>query len=530
MIHFNNPEQTQLFDAYSSVLTDSARKYLLENWQSVFRFACLKLMPVGKLSENFSSTTGRPTKELYSMAGLLIVKEFMNWTDNATVEAYRFRIDLHFALNMEPVVHDFSNRSLDRYKKLFIEQDLASEVMSKLTNEIVQLCNINIKEQRLDSTHLFSNMATFGRARMMGVAVKRFLTQVTRFDLQSYEALDDDLQGRYKPSAHKMFADTQKGSKSTKHLCQDIAEDMNTLIKIFGEDKRHNNRDTYKALVKVFEDQCVIIDDKIELKEKTGGDVVQNTSDMDATYDGHKGQGYQVQLTETCSNDNDVQIITSAIPQTAVVSDSASLPAVLEDLVENDLEAEVLLADTSYGSDENVMLAEENYNTEVVSPTSGTSLDFDASKLSIDDFSSDENSEHVNSCPAGYVPTETIIDSSKDKVTVIMPKSACENCPYKGECPVSINSGEYQAEYSPKEKRLAERRREEATDAFRTRYNKRSGIEATNSVIKRKTGLGQLRVRGKQSVFNSILLKITGWNILRAASCPAMLEVVLKRA
>ena len=112
MIHFNNPEQTQLFDAYSSVLTDSARKYLLENWQSVFRFACLKLMPVAQLSENFSSTMGRPTKELYSMAGLLIVKEFMNWTDNEAVEAYRFRIDLHFALNMEPVVHDFSNRSL----------------------------------------------------------------------------------------------------------------------------------------------------------------------------------------------------------------------------------------------------------------------------------------------------------------------------------------------------------------------------------------------------------------------------------
>ena len=32
-----------------------------------------------------------------------------------------------------------------------------------------------------------------------------------------------------------------------------------------------------------------------------------NPSDPDATYDGHKGNGYQVQLAETCGEDNDVQ-------------------------------------------------------------------------------------------------------------------------------------------------------------------------------------------------------------------------------
>ncbi|MBL4882147.1 MAG: transposase [Oleispira sp.] len=77
---------------------------------------------------------------------------------------------------------------------------------------------------------------------------------------------------------------------------------------------------------------------------------------------------------------------------------------------------------------------------------------------------------------------------------------------------------------------MAERRREEETDAFRTRYKKRSGIEATNSVVKRKTGLGKLRVRGKPKVFNSILLKIVGWNIFRAASCLAMSLLVQERA
>ena len=65
---------------------------------------------------------------------------------------------------------------------------------------------------------------------------------------------------------------------------------------------------------------------------------------------------------------------------------------------------------------------------------------------------------------------------------------------------------------------------------FRERYRIRSGIEGTNSRLKRRTGLGHLRVRGSPAVFNSILLKITGWNILRVSVCAKMREIVYQRA
>ena len=57
---------------------------------------------------------------------------------------------------------------------------------------------------------------------------------------------------------------------------------------------------------------------------------------------------------------------------------------------------------------------------------------------------------------------------------------------------------------------------------FRERYRKRSGIEATNSILKRVTGLGRLRVRGSPGVFHSILLKVAGWNLLQAARALTM--------
>ena len=68
-----NPQQTRLFDPFDGVLTDKTRKRLLDNCPGVFRHVILDLMPVDAVSGQFDPTMGRPTKELYLMAGLLFL-------------------------------------------------------------------------------------------------------------------------------------------------------------------------------------------------------------------------------------------------------------------------------------------------------------------------------------------------------------------------------------------------------------------------------------------------------------------------
>jgi hypothetical protein len=48
-------------------------------------------------------------------------------------------------------------------------------------------------------------------------------------------------------------------------------------------------------------------------------------------------------------------------------------------------------------------------------------------------------------------------------------------------------------------------------------YNKRAGIESTNSGIKRRTGMSRVSVRGEVSVYHAMLLRLAGWNIFQAA-------------
>ncbi len=81
---------------------------------------------------------------------------------------------------------------------------------------------------------------------------------------------------------------------------------------------------------------------------------------------------------------------------------------------------------------------------------------------------------------------------------------------------------------SPKQERLAIRREEEKTEEWRAAYARRAGLEGTNSGVKRKTGLGRLRVRGQKNVFNAIFLKTVGWNILRASKSKKMKAKIAK--
>ncbi len=198
----------------------------------------------------------------------------------------------------------------------------------------------------------------------------------------------------------------------------------------------------------------------------------------------------------------------------------------------NDLVPDSLLADTGYAGDDNVQLAEEK-GVELVGPVpSGSSKtkDDEYEQLNIDDFDVDDATEKVICCPAGHKPQSSEHNNETNKTKTVMPESACSQCDFFEQCPVEKLAGQYKLEHTAKQRRLAGRRREQDTEVFRERYKTRGGIEGTNSGLKRKTGLGQLRVRGRPAVFHAIYLKIAGWNILRASVCAKMREIVYARA
>ena len=514
-----DPRQKTLFDPAEAMFSPMAIKYMRQDWPGLYRTQILHLMPVGKLAEHFHPTIGQPTKELYSMAGAIFLKEFFNLTIEETVRRYLSSGDWHYALNVVPTTASMSHATIERYTKLFAENDIAADVFHRVTSALIEALELDVSRQRLDSTHVYSNMATFGRSKLMGVTIKRFLTQLKRHHCEAYDALPEELLARYAPSQAKLFGDFTGGKKL---LRQTVANDLLFLVNRFADEKNITNRTSYQAMQRVLHEQCDLSEDKIavEVKPKTGGDVMQNPSDPDATYDGHKGPGYQTQISETCSESNEQQPITSVNAEPAHCHDQDAVEPMLDDLDQQDSLPDILYADTHYGSDANVETAAKR-GVDLQSPVSGSTSQKDGD-LTLDDFVIDEESETVTRCPNGCEPASSVHDSENGKTTTVMNSLDCDKCEFAGQCPVGKSGSRYLLHHTPAQRRCATRRAEQATDEFDKNYSIRGGIESTNSGIKRKTGLGNLRVRGRPRVQMSVQLKCAGWNILRALSIMKM--------
>jgi len=121
-------------------------------------------MPVGELAQHFNPALGAPTMELYSMAGLVFLADFFDWMAEEAVEAYIFRSDVQYALKLEPGA-SVSTCTIERYQKLFRDNDLAGRVFHDVTTRLAEALELNVSRQRLDSTHVFSCRREWGQPR-----------------------------------------------------------------------------------------------------------------------------------------------------------------------------------------------------------------------------------------------------------------------------------------------------------------------------------------------------------------------------
>jgi predicted HicB family RNase H-like nuclease len=241
---------------------------------------------------------------------------------------------------------------------------------------------------------------------------------------------------------------------------------------------------------------------------------MENPSDPDATYDGHKGPGYQAQIAETCSPSNDAQLITAVEVEPAHCSDQDAVEPMLDQLEAHARKPEKLYADTGYGSDRNVVGAEAR-GVDLQSPVGGKPPS-DEGELTLANFVIEPSDETVSRCPNGCQPLSSVHDKQTGQTTTVMRSSDCSTCALRGQCPVKPSRGQFVLRHTPSQRRLASRRAQQATDAFRKNYAIRAGIESLNSGLKRRTGMGRLRTRGRPRVRMAVLLRCAGWNLFRA--------------
>ncbi len=139
----------------------------------------LKLLPAQTLGEHLHPVMGRPTKELYSMAGLLFIMEFRDWTHEEAADAYMYNADLQYAAQtLSPRIKVFAGVRSNDTSRCFATMIWPRRSCTTSLRNSSKLLDLDVSKQRLDSTHIESNMAKFGRIRLMATAARRFLVQL----------------------------------------------------------------------------------------------------------------------------------------------------------------------------------------------------------------------------------------------------------------------------------------------------------------------------------------------------------------
>ncbi len=563
------------------MLPESARRRLKRTWAATFAEQVLPiLLRLEPEFASLYATTGRPNWSVARMMGLCMIRELLGLgSDRETVEALSFDLRFQHALGVAQGDAYLSRRSLVDFRRRLAERDpdgtLVERVFDEVTSAALRAMGISTKTQRMDSTFIRSNIAMRGRTALLTEALEGLLEAVEK--AEALDRVPEEFRGWATPEGWEGKHAFEEVARALWKVLQIFEQDAaisatvaySQAKELFGQ----------HVVVKLGDDEVDDApddddvdddgDDNTEPDGPDGGDVAktrgrqvakrkrrkksktqrqqgrknrrtknsaecfspskeggverrQSLHDPDARR-GQKGTGYLAHLTETVGNDHAPEVITSVRVTPANASDSRSTIPLVEGLESKGRGAEVYLADAGYGTAQLLMTVEE-MNKELIAPVRNPWSNRPDEMLTRDNFDFDDDGR-VRRCPTGHAPLRHGMQKSssctqnKPHLHVFFDAETCNSCEHRKRCPVTNIEARGQTKLcvAPHLRRRDRRLREQKEPAFRQVYARRSGIEATNSEMKRTHRLDRLPIRGMQKVTTRVFLKAAGCNIKRWA-------------
>lgn len=381
MITVKSPNQLYIFDPWD-FLSPKRRQMLDTGWPGLFKEHILPTLPVDQIIMHFDSQVGRPSKELYAMLGALVLQQAFDLTDEDTVQQFSFNIQWHYALNItedSDMAKYLSLKTLWNNRNTVACNNLEDVIFDNATKRLATAFNVDTEKQRIDSVHIKSNMRRLGRIGIFSECIHKFLVNLKRHHPDHFNSVSEKMVDTYLSKAALGCFARVKPSESRKTLSQ-VSKDLFDLVQQFKAIEPVVSMYSYKLLERVLSEQCNVTEDAdspvaLKAPKQIVSDSLQNPCDPDATYSGHKGQGYQVQIMETFCDDpqqkpDRVNLITHVALEQAHRCDAKALVPAIEAATARDLKPAQLTADALYGSDGNVEAARQ-HDVTLIAPGGG---------------------------------------------------------------------------------------------------------------------------------------------------------------
>jgi hypothetical protein len=535
---FKKTNTQQSLFGIDTQLSEGLQTRLRSSWAHLFKVEILPIL--FRSEENFSmlyGKTGRPNFSVARAIGLCLLQEYNDLSDQQALDAFGFDIRWRYALDVSDDQAYLSRRSLVEFRRRLVAKDpemkLVRGIFEKISKRAIKKLDLSASQQRLDSTLVVSNIRTRGRLDLFANTITLFIRSL---DKKRFSQIPDHIRQWHEREPEGWFGLAQDQHRAK---LEQLAQYAYKLIQVFETDKEVKDSEQYELLVRLFQEQCEIKKDpnsdtskgddkKIEIKKKTQGETLQSAFDPDASY-GHKGSGYSAHIAETCNNKNKNEIITDYEVHGAARSDMGKASDVLDRLEGAGLKPEKLFADGGYPSVPSALKVKKR-NVEFIAPVNRSRIPDEV--MGRDQFEFNTDGLAVK-CPEGHSPLDHRMLSHNNKkgksLHAIFDGDICRKCIMLHNCPVRAPNhrargckprdtvGNFRLEITPELRLRDQMYSNQQTTEWKEQYKIRSGVEATMSELKRRHGMGKLRVRRAAKVCFAVACKVIACNIKRWA-------------
>ncbi len=250
-------------DDLQSVLPESKQKRLESQWPGIFRREILPMLLEAEadFAGLYHGLLGAPNKPVAELLGILILKEFHDYTDEQTLEAVEFNLQWQYALQLGLSEASVCQKTLHNFRDRLVRSRQHQTLFHQLTGQIIDRFGLDTSRQRMDSTQVVGAMKQLRRLGLFTKTIETFLFKLQRMGSKDPKvaalvaALPKRFHERYLDRAG-YFSDG-RSSLATRRL-DACAQDVWSLIDRFGSHAKISRLKQYRHLQRLFKEQCEI--------------------------------------------------------------------------------------------------------------------------------------------------------------------------------------------------------------------------------------------------------------------------------
>jgi len=377
----------------------------------------------------FSKTSSRPNAPVNALVSSIILLNHNNWTTEQLFDRIDFDILTRTALGLDTLdetpfcaatFFNFQNRLLSHFVQT--GENLLERVFDQLTAQQLKALGVKTDIQRSDSFMAMSNIRSYGRTQLLVEVLIRL-----------QRVLSDEGRGRF---AEMLSPYTKQSSGQyiynlervrIPHELEKLGRVYHALYQALKEG--YSNVDIFRTFERVYHEHFIVIDDKVQVvpgAELHGG-ILQSPDDIDATYrkkNGRDFRGQSVNVTETASDENDINLITDIAVCPNNTDDSAILNDRLEHIKKKTPDVNELHTDGAYGSEQNDETMEKLKITHVQTAVRGRKA---AVAMEIEEVS---DGHYIVHCPHQSVRSQ----KTRTRYKACFAPAVCKRCSLADRC------------------------------------------------------------------------------------------------